>query len=1047
MDLKGRGSAALTAAALSLAALGRVRAMADCPPGSPVLTGPQIIQAGSSYAVYWTDVLDNSESSNGVYVIQRSVDPTFSTILDATATTQSAYTLPGAPAGLSILYHRVLVQSSCPTASPVAIVSNTLAVAVQSTCQTPPGMPPLTATPASPPALTSYVVAWTAVGNVAGPGGGDSNPGTYVYRLQRTTAAGTQESVSSSTSATFNDPPGVYLYQARAEATCGAVGEWSEPLEVTVANPPQASLVLMSEPQPVFLNPAGWGSTTFAVRNAGTTDLAVTSASSLSWVQVSPATFDLQPGASQAVTLTAATSATVSAPSHGDLTLTYSGGFSLDVPVTVVTAPEPAAASVVFGQGEADVDAAGDPVQVSLINPGSSPATIAGTISDPWITVADVTGKPWDRPMAGAETRLLQIGVDRTKRSAVYGTETGTVVVSTQGDAVASTLVVVDDGPKIPPTGQPGGSTAAPLSRILFASLPNGMDSRGVGWYTADVWLSNSDAVSPIAVTLLFRPVNGGPAAEPYRADLQLGPGETRRFRNVVGNIAGYPGACSLEVRSPSPTLSATALVNSQPLAAVMPGVRRSQLLASARPQAGGQLDALTTVSAASLAQQFGFEMRPTAPGEGAQATDPVFVVSGLAHDPQPDGSGRRSNLLLFETSGYDTQVQLSLLGQDGKAIAIGIPVLVTVPAGQTIQINDGQLFVSGAFAGPYFYVKVQFVSGFTDTAGVVHGSVVPMATVIDDLTQDASLRVGVSTAALDPTKLPPSPSSGVRGPLAGTNSALPFGGGPAPLFFAVVHAGGAALAGGKAPFWRTRVTFTNVGQSQRTLVLRLLDQSGNVDRLGLLQQAGFFVSAGTVNGSFDDILRDLFLIPEDVPVWGGIEIVNVPDGLGGFVDTWKDVDVQTEVYTDDPKATAPPFGEYRTGMEAFTYLHGYSSFQSNLGTLQFEGAENSTQYRTNLILQEVGGAPCTVAVAVYLAGSFVPTASTSVNLPAYGYISADLFATYLGLTRNDLVDARVVVRQTDGTGVFMAFASRINLASGDPANIFLRPAAAGTGR
>ena len=31
--------------------------------------------------------------------------------------------------------------------------------------------------------------------------------------------------------------------------------------------------------------------------------------------------------------------------------------------------------------------------------------------------------------------------------------------------------------------------------------------------------------------------------------------------------------------------------------------------------------------------------------------------------------------------------------------------------------------------------------------------------------------------------------------------------------------------------------------------------------------------------------------------------------------------------------------------------------------------------------------------------------------------------------------------------GVFLAFASKINLVTGDPANIFLRPASAGTGR
>ncbi len=52
-----------------------------------------------------------------------------------------------------------------------------------------------------------------------------------------------------------------------------------------------------------------------------------------------------------------------------------------------------------------------------------------------------------------------------------------------------------------------------------------------------------------------------------------------------------------------------------------------------------------------------------------------------------------------------------------------------------------------------------------------------------------------------------------------------------------------------------------------------------------------------------------------------------------------------------------------------------------------------------------------------------------------------------MNLDLEEIVDARVVVRQMDGDGIFMAFVSKINLVTGDPANVFLRPAAAGTGR
>ena len=155
-------------------------------------------------------------------------------------------------------------------------------------------------------------------------------------------------------------------------------------------------------------------------------------------------------------------------------------------------------------------------------------------------------------------------------------------------------------------------------------------------------------------------------------------------------------------------------------------------------------------------------------------------------------------------------------------------------------------------------------------------------------------------------------------------------------------------------------------------------------------------------------------------------------------------MDVQTETYTVDP---AQGVGDYKTGMEGYAYFHGYSSFQSNLGTMSFDGAENSSSYRTNIILNEVGGASVDAIISAYMPGSFVPVASVTKRLAPFGYFSDELFTNILGLNLTEVTDVRVVVRQIAGDGVFLAFASKIDRASGDPANIFLRPAAAGTGR
>ncbi len=369
------------------------------------------------------------------------------------------------------------------------------------------------------------------------------------------------------------------------------------------------------------------------------------------------------------------------------------------------------------------------------------------------------------------------------------------------------------------------------------------------------------------------------------------------------------------------------------------------------------------------------------------------------------------------------------------------------VPAGQTVQVNYPDLFEDGAaYASAYSWGLVTFDSSATDSFGVPAGSVVPLATVIDNRTQDTSLRVGTSTRSLNPVLQPAAraaPAGREALSVSEPQTTLPFDGGPAPLFFPAAHAVGAPLASGNAPVWRTRVTLTNTSTAQRQVQLTFVDQVG-----GAIPGATFGVGL-TPQGVFssEDLLVQAFGTPEAGRAYGGVRIENVKNPDGSWFSTWQDVDVQTEVYTVDPNASSAPLGEFRTGMEAYPYWHGYSSFQSNLGTVAMEGAETSSRYRTNLILQEVGGALCEVSVAAYLPGSFTPVAQTTVTLRAFDYFSQELFKSVLGLNLAELTDVRIVVRQTSGDGVFLAFASKINLATGDPANIFLRPALAGTGR
>jgi cold shock CspA family protein len=432
---------------------------------------------------------------------------------------------------------------------------------------------------------------------------------------------------------------------------------------------------------------------------------------------------------------------------------------------------------------------------------------------------------------------------------------------------------------------------------------------------------------------------------------------------------------------------------------------------------------------------EFGFEMRPVAAGEGANGFDPTYVVSGLWHDAR-----RRSNLILRETTGNQTVVRLQAFDQAGLPVlkdGRAVDFEVAVPALGSLQINDADLFPAEAITGG-LWVRVEFRQGVVDPFGNNRGAVVPFATVIDSGTQDASLRVGVSTKALVPATPETSPT------LRALGSGLPFDGGPELLMMPVSHVTGAALASGVPPRWRTRVTLSNVSETeQRNVRLTLKDKSGKLPQ-GTLLQTSVVVPPGW-GITFDDILEELFGLPAEAGVWGTVEADNLKRSDGTWLFTWTDVDVQTETYTADTQNAAR--GEFRTGMEGYSYRHGYSSFQSNLGTVLIDGAETSPRNRTNLILQEVGGAACTLAVAVYQPGALVPVAMTNVALKPFDYVSRELFRDLMQLDLEEVVDARVVVRQVDGDGVFMAFVSKINLVTGDPANVFLRPASAGTGR
>ncbi len=761
------------------------------------------------------------------------------------------------------------------------------------------------------------------------------------------------------------------------------------------------------------------------------------------------------------------------------------------VPIDAMFGTPPVApAYVVWNDDTADVNLTADPVLRSITNQGPVPAVFVATMGPEWVSVESLDGEAWDRPLAPYETRHVRILVNRGRRRGEYGTEVAAIALHTLGSTRVEALSVFDDGPRLPLSFPVRPAVGTRKSRFLYASMPNALAAGGEGRITSDLWLSNLNTSAESDVTLFFTPIPGsGAGAEPRRADIKMKPGATLRFRNLVGNVPGFDGSCSLEVSSSQPTISSTAVITNGPVTPATKASRSRNSNSADAPQA-------------SPGGSFGFEMRPTFPGDGVKRTDKVFYLTGLAHET----GSQQTNLLLTETSGFDTEVEISLFDRiGGKLVVNGKPVVFrkTVPANSTIQVNDGEIFADDSNA-KYYWARIEIPDATTGVPGQLLGSVVPFATVVDSRTDDVTLRVGVSAEKLKPAPFsasgplvlprssPPAPGvkpAGLRAvaraqdvesadglgfdlELAAANGeadsppaakaskdggrtlspnllpvspvpVMPFGGEAASIFMPVVHVDEGTLPTGEPRRWRTRVTFTNTTRSddERRLSIKFVDQDGHVMTTRLFVPPRYTMSGFPKDA---DILEFLFDIPPEAQVYGYLQIDCVKNRDGASWDyTWEEVDIQTETYI----SIGPGKGDLKTGIEGLSYLHAYSSFQSNLGTVEIGGAENSPRVMTGLRLQEVGGAPCTLAVAAYVPGSFAPIKTAIVTLDRFGFLSKDLFTEVLGLNRTDLTDVRVVVRQIDGEGVFMAFVSKVKRDTRDPDYIFLRPSTAGTGR
>jgi len=404
------------------------------------------------------------------------------------------------------------------------------------------------------------------------------------------------------------------------------------------------------------------------------------------------------------------------------------------------------------------------------------------------------------------------------------------------------------------------------------------------------------------------------------------------------------------------------------------------------RSRAIADLSVRTTVDALTLKGdnriRFGAEIPTVQSREGVGVSrlgGASLLLPGLRSGA---GSASRTNVILTETSGRPAIVALRLFKDDGTLLQEKtVPIL----AYSQIQINSNNtsLFPDGmSFDGASLEVK--------PVAGT--GTVAAFATVIDNASQGYTTRTG--------RFLPQALTSGTvpgRKPLAGVTR------------LAVATA--AHAAGRNNSFFTTSVSITNGVASVANLTLKYV-----VNGETAATQTVAVPGRATVN--YKDIIATLF---------------GIPDNTAGMI--FVEGDVGKVVVSSDTSTLLTP-GQEALGLSPST-LSGYAPESTNaLGDPQggppspvvsHPALEESTRFRTNLILAEVTGAPVTVRVRIVPPGSAgVPLAEKDFTLKAFERIQVNQFMLDMA-GPGEYLDHETTVEWVSGAGRALSVATKID--------------------
>lgn len=388
-------------------------------------------------------------------------------------------------------------------------------------------------------------------------------------------------------------------------------------------------------------------------------------------------------------------------------------------------------------------------------------------------------------------------------------------------------------------------------------------------------------------------------------------------------------------------------------------------------------VDALTVKNGATV--RYGAEIPTIQSREGVSLTrlgGASLLLPGLRGGA---GSVSRTNVILTETSGRPTTVALRLFRSDGTLLREGN---VTVPPYSKTQVNANNtaLFPEGVNIDGAS-LEVRPVSGA--------GSVAAFATVVDNTSQGYTTRAG--------RFVPQALSANKRASLATpTRLAIPT----------AAHAGGQNNS-----FYTTAVSITNGVASAANLTLRYI-----INGQAVASQQVTVPGRATVN--YHDVIATLF---------------GITDSTAGMI--LIEGDAAKVVVTSDTSTLLDPtqasHGLSPSTLSAYAPESSYALGDPQAGppssVISHPALEESTRFRTNLILAEVQGSPTTVRVRLFPPGSGgVPLSEKTYTLNAFDRIQETNFMVKMA-GPGEYLDYETTVEWVSGSGRVLGVATKVD--------------------